>query len=75
MCASQMIEHFSTKTSPGEHSADSLNSNPAKLCFVVKQSLREAAVGGYSKNITNICLEIFTTPSTVLHLFSDVMQS
>lgn len=45
-CASQIIEHFSTKMSPGEHSADSLNSNPAKLCFVVKQSVREAAVGG-----------------------------
>jgi hypothetical protein len=46
-CASQIIKHFSTKMSPGEHSADSLNSNPAKLCFVVKQSVREAAVGGY----------------------------
>jgi hypothetical protein len=44
-CASQIIEHFSTKMSPGEHSADSLNSNPAKLCFAVKQSVREAAVG------------------------------
>jgi hypothetical protein len=48
-CASQIIKHFSTKMSPGEHSADSLNSNPAKLCFVVKQSVREAAVGGYLK--------------------------
>ncbi|KDR13429.1 uncharacterized protein LOC110835411 [Zootermopsis nevadensis] len=45
-CASQIIDHFSTKTSAGEHSADSLNSNPAKLCFVVKQSVREAAVAG-----------------------------
>ncbi|XP_047118625.1 uncharacterized protein LOC124799129 [Schistocerca piceifrons] len=44
--ASQIIEHFSAKSSTGEHSADSLNSNPAKLCFVVKQSVREAAVAG-----------------------------
>lgn len=44
-CASQIIDHFSSKPSPGEHSADNLNSNPAKLCFVVKQSVREAAVG------------------------------
>ncbi|XP_067013462.1 uncharacterized protein [Anabrus simplex] len=45
-CASQIIEHFSSKTSPGEPTGDSLNSNPAKLCFVVKQSVREAAVAG-----------------------------
>ncbi|KAK7869304.1 hypothetical protein R5R35_012870 [Gryllus longicercus] len=45
-CASQIIDHFTSKTSPGDHGAENLNSNPAKLCFVVKQSVREAAVAG-----------------------------
>jgi len=58
-CASQIIKHFSTKMSPGEHSADSLNSNPAKLCFVVKQSVREAAVGGY---LNILCVENLHNP-------------
>ncbi|XP_054262009.1 uncharacterized protein LOC128985991 isoform X2 [Macrosteles quadrilineatus] len=38
-CASHIIQHLNAKSS-----GDSLNTNPAKLCFVVRQSLREAAV-------------------------------
>lgn len=40
----QIIERFSSKhnTSP----TDSITSNPAKLCFVVKQSVRDIAVAG-----------------------------
>ncbi|XP_046685129.1 uncharacterized protein LOC124370870 [Homalodisca vitripennis] len=42
-CASHIIQHLSSKPAPA---SDSLNTNPAKLCFVVRQSLREAAVAG-----------------------------
>uniref|UniRef100_A0A1B6MP93 BTB domain-containing protein n=1 Tax=Graphocephala atropunctata TaxID=36148 RepID=A0A1B6MP93_9HEMI len=42
-CASHIIQHLSNKPAPA---SDSLNTNPAKLCFVVRQSLREAAVAG-----------------------------
>ncbi|GFG38681.1 hypothetical protein Cfor_08266 [Coptotermes formosanus] len=62
-CASQIIKHFSTKMSPGEHSADSLNSNPAKLCFVVKQSVREAAVAAVK--LLLLC-DLFTKRKTEL---------
>lgn len=41
-CFNQIIEYFSPKhnSSPTEN----ITSNPAKLCFVVKQSIREGAV-------------------------------
>lgn len=42
-CASHIIQHLSSK--PSSTPADSLSANPAKLCFVVRQSIREAAVG------------------------------
>ena len=48
-CADKIIELFTVK---GANSVDghfavdsSLVSNPAKLCYVVRQALREAAVG------------------------------
>lgn len=45
-CAGNIINYFSTKASPGEPgSAESLGSNPARLCFVVKQAVRESSVG------------------------------
>lgn len=44
--ASQIIDYYTSKVS-SDHSGDSLNSNPAKLCFVVKQSVRETAVGEF----------------------------
>ncbi|XP_039292547.1 uncharacterized protein LOC111055920 [Nilaparvata lugens] len=43
-CASQIIQHFSVKHSPA--TSESLINNPAKLCFVVRQSIQEAAVAG-----------------------------
>nr|CAD7448517.1 unnamed protein product [Timema bartmani] len=43
-CAHQIIGNFSSKTSTSDHLVEPLNSNPAKLCYVVKQSVREAAV-------------------------------
>ncbi|XP_075220250.1 uncharacterized protein LOC142323850 isoform X2 [Lycorma delicatula] len=43
-CASQIIQHFNTKHSSS--ASESLNSNPAKLCFIVRQSIQEAAVAG-----------------------------
>ena len=42
-CADKIIDLFSGK---GEGATDSgLMSNPAKLCYVIKQAIREAAVG------------------------------
>ncbi|KAE8752100.1 hypothetical protein FOCC_FOCC001262 [Frankliniella occidentalis] len=44
-CGNQIIEHFSgTKTSSSQ-GLDSLKSNPSKLCYVLKQCIRECAVG------------------------------
>nr|CAD7264660.1 unnamed protein product [Timema shepardi] len=43
-CAHQIIGNFSSKTSTSDHLVEPLSSNPAKLCYVVKQSVREAAV-------------------------------
>lgn len=40
MCIEHIIENFNE---PGE----SLGCNPAKLCLVIKQSAKEAAVGEY----------------------------
>ncbi|KAK4876099.1 hypothetical protein RN001_012521 [Aquatica leii] len=43
-CANQIIDHFNVRHN---HSpTDTIASNPAKLCFVVKQSVRDAAVVG-----------------------------
>ncbi|KAF2897714.1 hypothetical protein ILUMI_08461 [Ignelater luminosus] len=43
-CANQIIEHFNIRHN---HSpTDTIAANPAKLCFVVKQSVRDAAVVG-----------------------------
>lgn len=42
-CLNQVIEHFSPKQN--QPTTENLASNPAKLCFVVKQSMRDAAVG------------------------------
>lgn len=45
-CAENVVNYFNSKALPGDHSAaENLGSNPAKLCFVVKQSIRECAVG------------------------------
>lgn len=43
-CASQIIQYVNTKHSSS--AGDSLNSNPAKLCFIVRHSIQEAAVAG-----------------------------
>lgn len=43
-CANQIIEHFSNRHS--QSASDNITSNPAKLCNVVKQSVRETAVVG-----------------------------
>jgi len=45
-CAENIVNYFSSKASPGDHSAaENLGNNPAKLCFIVKQGVRECAVG------------------------------
>lgn len=46
----QIIEHFNIKNN--HTSSESITSNPAKLCFVVKQSIRDAAVGNLFSIIT-----------------------
>ena len=55
-CGKQIIEYFtgakSTAVSPG---SDSLKSNPAKLCFVLKQCVRECAVGEWNIIIHIVC--------------------
>ncbi|KYB25250.1 uncharacterized protein LOC100141518 [Tribolium castaneum] len=40
----QIIEHFNVRNN--HLSSENITSNPAKLCFVVKQSIRDAAVAG-----------------------------
>lgn len=45
-CAAQVIEYFSNKHSGSNEHSDNLTSDPAKLCFAVKSSIREAAVAG-----------------------------
>lgn len=55
-CADKIIDLFSGKVSAGEGQGsstdgggdDSLMTNPAKLCYIIKQALREGAVGKYS---------------------------
>lgn len=42
-CLNQVIEHFSPKQN--QSTIENIAANPAKLCFVVKQSVRDAAVG------------------------------
>ena len=49
-CANKIIDMFNGKLTTTDVPAqldgeDSLMANPAKLCYVVKQALREAAVG------------------------------
>jgi hypothetical protein len=45
-CAENIVNYFSSKASPGDHSAaEALGNNPAKLCFIVNQGIRECAVG------------------------------
>lgn len=39
----QVIEHFTPKNCSTP--AESITSNPSKLCFVMKQSVRDIAVG------------------------------
>ncbi|GLV35944.1 uncharacterized protein CBL_09838 [Carabus blaptoides fortunei] len=43
-CANQIIEHFNNRHC--QSASDNITSNPAKLCNVVKQSVRETAVAG-----------------------------
>lgn len=45
-CAAQIIDYFSNKHSSSNDHPDNLTSDPAKLCFAVKSSIREAAVAG-----------------------------
>ena len=48
-CADKIIDLFSGKTASSDgqtiHQEESLMAKPAVLCYVVKQALREAAVG------------------------------
>ncbi len=48
-CADRIIDLFSGKAGGPDGSSsvhdESLVSNPTKLCYVVKQALREAAIG------------------------------
>lgn len=45
-CGNQIIEHFTgAKSAAASPGSDSLKSNPAKLCYVLKQCVRECAVG------------------------------
>lgn len=44
-CGDQVIEHFTGSKSAVSQGAESLKSNPAKLCYVLKQCVRECAVG------------------------------
>lgn len=56
-CANQIIEHFNIRHN---HSpTDTIAANPAKLCFVVKQSVRDAAVGNY-KNLSIYKVNVLT---------------
>ncbi|KAJ8913824.1 hypothetical protein NQ315_003733 [Exocentrus adspersus] len=43
-CLNEIIDRFHTRNN--HSSMESITSNPAKLCFVVKQSIRDAAVAG-----------------------------
>ena len=49
-CIDKMIDVFSGKLVPDGPAQlgpeESLMANPAKLCYVIKQALREGAVGG-----------------------------
>lgn len=41
----QVIEHFTPKNSANP--SENITSNPSKLCFVMKQSVRDIAVGNF----------------------------
>ncbi|CAG9817046.1 unnamed protein product [Phaedon cochleariae] len=53
-CINQLIERFNTRSNPP---GDSISGSPAKLCFVVKQSIRDAAV--VSAKLILLC-DLFT---------------
>ncbi|XP_034251805.1 uncharacterized protein LOC117651669 isoform X2 [Thrips palmi] len=44
-CGDQIIEHFTGAKSAVSQGTEALKSNPAKLCYVMKQCVRECAVG------------------------------
>lgn len=46
-CGNQIIEHFTGAKSAVSQGSDNLKSNPAKLCYVLKQCVRECAVGEF----------------------------
>lgn len=47
-CINQIIDRFQPRSN--HSSPENIISNPAKLCFVVKQSIRDAAVGNVTLN-------------------------
>jgi hypothetical protein len=61
-CADKIIDLFSGKVgaSEGQGSSsdgggdDSLMTNPAKLCYIIKQALREGAVGRWSFSYSSL---------------------
>ena len=51
-CGDKIIDLFSGKAGEGQSLplGEGIMSNPAKLCYVVKQGLREASIGKYLIN-------------------------
>lgn len=47
-CGDQVIEHFTGGKSAVSQGPEALKSNPAKLCYVLKQCVRECAVGAFN---------------------------
>lgn len=50
-CADRIIDLFSGKADGPQSQEEGLLSNPARLCYVAKQALREGAVGKFLVNI------------------------
>lgn len=46
-CANQIIEHFTGPKSAVVQGSINLKGNPGKLCYVLKQCIRECAVGKF----------------------------
>ena len=47
-CGDKIIDLFNGKSGEGQSMpGESIMSNPAKLCYVVKQGLREASIGKF----------------------------
>ena len=47
-CGDKIIDLFNGKAGEGQSMpGESIMSNPAKLCYVVKQGLREASIGKF----------------------------